>query len=254
MEKEFLRRIREALASVFPFLQKPKPFLSPQLRNSLSKADWETRDVLVGILRGPEQLEVCLQERFYHMPADRLPVEPDKVKRIALYQPRSLFDKNCGIFYYADVESVRLLRRWEISQLPSSSQQLYYFFRVGKWKRLPRRIAGVETPVSHLMTTRFLLENSSLTPELLLRDREDYLLFRRLRLLAYADASGANPRIFAMGESRLLLEGDRICLYRDHTCTAFCTTADFRRLPDSCFAMFRSQLRPVLDSEISSPG
>lgn len=244
MGKSFLGRLRDFVAPALPFLKEQDPFLPSRLLQALSKADWENRQVLVGILRSPEQLEVALCERFYHMPADKLPTEPEKVTRIALYQPRSLFDKACGVFYYADVKSVRLLRRWEISQLPSTSQQLYYFFRVGRWKRLPRRIAAVETPVSHLLTTRFLLENSSLTPELLLQDREDYLLFRRLKLLAYADASSDAPVTFAMGESRLLLEGDRICLYRDHICTAYCTTADFRRLPDSCFAMFRSQLRP----------
>ena len=80
--------------------------------------DFYKRDVLIGPLRNREQLQVCLDKNFYHIPMVNLPVRPEEIKNVALYQSRNFFGKNAGIRYYARVKSFEIVERTNITEIP----------------------------------------------------------------------------------------------------------------------------------------
>lgn len=43
-----------------------------KLEAKLKAVDWAVRDVLVGTMRSPQQLEICWKHCFYYIPAERL--------------------------------------------------------------------------------------------------------------------------------------------------------------------------------------
>lgn len=56
------------------------------IESKLSKVDWNKRDVLVGTLKNREQLDICLSNKFYHIPASRIEDEDLPVHYVAIYQ------------------------------------------------------------------------------------------------------------------------------------------------------------------------
>lgn len=45
---------------------------SERLEAKLNAVDWAVRDVLVGTMRSPQQLDICRKDCFYYIPAERL--------------------------------------------------------------------------------------------------------------------------------------------------------------------------------------
>ena len=43
-----------------------------KLEAKLKAVDWAVRDVLVGTMRSPQQLDICRKHCFYYIPAERL--------------------------------------------------------------------------------------------------------------------------------------------------------------------------------------
>ena len=136
------------------------------MERKLSGVDWGKRDVLVGVLKNHQQLNICKQCRFYHIPASRISEDNLPIRYVAIYQSRRLFGKDSGIFLYGEVIRCNLVRRREIREIPKNSDQLYYRFDVREWKSLETPIKVRESATIALFTNHFLLFHSSEVPEL----------------------------------------------------------------------------------------
>lgn len=206
-------------------------------------AAWNEPSVLVGSLRMPSQLEVCLSCGFYHVPASQLPEQWLPVDYVAIYQSRAMFQKDCGIRYYGKVKSCTRVRRWEIEEIPKSSEEWYYRLEIPVWEQLESPVAVREVPFTHLLTNLFLLTHSLETPELCLETPAHYCCFQALRravdqgdhtILSYP---GGKLRI-KNGQLQLLSHGKKLAIYSQE---AFLATPS---------AVFR-QIIPLLEPNIT---
>ena len=64
---------------------------SERLEAKLNAVDGAVRDVLVGTVRSPQQLDICRRHRFYYIPAEQLGDEAFSVRIVALYQSQYVF-------------------------------------------------------------------------------------------------------------------------------------------------------------------
>ena len=148
-------------------------------------------DTLVGTLRSPRQIGICLKRKFYHIPAKQIE-EHDLPKYVAIYQSERMFGEELsGIKYYGEIKRCVRLRRSRIREIPKSSNEMYYKFKVRKWERLENPIAAKEIGFVRLFTSFSLLKNSKEVPELTFLDKEEFVLYR-LMTLANAQIQ-ANP-------------------------------------------------------------
>ncbi|MGB9805006.1 MAG: hypothetical protein ACPLUI_14490, partial [Desulfofundulus sp.] len=142
------------------------------------------RTVLVGVVRDEKQLRVNLNNRFYHIPYQRVKRTCFNVDYIALYQPETVFGDESGIQYYGPVDKMEVVKRKDITELPRNSVELYVKFTVSEWKNLvtPIKAAGYGVR-THLYTTLYLLQKAQELPELSLRSEEELRLWKELRRL-----------------------------------------------------------------------
>ena len=94
------------------------------------------RNVLVGSLSSFDQLSVCLRDNFYHIPASIAGKDYRDIEYVAIYQSRRFFGAAAGVRYYARVTSARVLPRYEIKEIPRSSNMLYVRFELEPWQVL----------------------------------------------------------------------------------------------------------------------
>ena len=138
-------------------------------------------DTLIGALRAPRQFGVCLKRKFYHIPAKYIE-EYAIPKYVAIYQSENLFGKElAGVKYYGEVKKCVPLKRNRIRELPSTSNELYYKFKVKKWQRLENPISAKEIGFVRLFTSFSLLQNATEIPELTLLDKNDFVLYYLLK-------------------------------------------------------------------------
>ena len=62
-----------------------------KLEAKLKAVDWAVRDVLVGTMRSPQQLNICRKDCFYYIPAERLQDSDFPIRYVALYQSQYVF-------------------------------------------------------------------------------------------------------------------------------------------------------------------
>ncbi|MDQ0338769.1 putative component of viral defense system (DUF524 family) [Caldalkalibacillus uzonensis] len=98
-------------------------------------------NVLVGSLRRPrqgyDQLSLCLQHRFYHIPLELVQYHLSHIEYVALYQQKHDYPPG-GILYYGKVKDFQIVRRREIKELPRRPERearLYVRFNVQDWER-----------------------------------------------------------------------------------------------------------------------
>ena len=121
---------------------------SERLEAKLNAVDWAVRDVLVGTVRSPQQLDICRRHRFYYIPAEQLGDEAFSVRIVALYQSQYVFGPQAGVQYYGEVTKCSPVCRGDITELRArkgTEQNLYYRFEIREWKRLNRPIAARES-------------------------------------------------------------------------------------------------------------
>ena len=146
--------------------------LPKRLDKAIGGASWQTPDVLVGALRNRYQLDICLECKFYHMPATR--IDPSKVRYVAIYQSLTLFGRGGGVRWYGKVIGWEKVRRYEIDELPKDSDEWYYRFKIQKWRRLFRPIPAGGVAFVHLQTNFFLLKNSRTIADLLVGSEHQF--------------------------------------------------------------------------------
>ncbi len=191
-------------------------------------AHGEARDVLVGTLRNRPQLETCLEHKFYHIPAVRLSQNDFPVRYVAIYQSNHKFGTDAGISIYGKVSRCSLVPRYEITEIPRDSREMYYRFDIEEWKTLPSPVAASEHDLINIMTTRYLLENSRAVPELMLSSRGEHMLYQKI---ASCISGEDNSRKISCGNADILFDGGKICVTQAGKERVSFTYADFSKQP-----------------------
>lgn len=192
----------------------------------LAKVDWEHRDVLIGTLKDKNQLDVCLEHNFYHIPKKNLSAEKLPIHYVALYQSKEKFGANAGILYYGEVIFSQIVKRSEITEIPKNSQEEYYRFGIKKWEKLDEKIA-IDGSIGRTKTDTnlFLLQNCDKSSDLLINSEEQYRLTRELkRILGDEDIAVDNSELLCK-HSRISFDDDNI--YVDGT--KFCSRKEFNK-------------------------
>ncbi len=197
----------------------------------------EPRDVLVGTLRNHMQLETCIKNNFYHIPAARLSPGDFPVHYVAIYQSNLKFGLDAGVRYFGEVKSSALVPRYKITEIPKNSREMYYRFDVKEWKTLPAPIVTREGDFVSIMTTRYLMENSREVPELMLRSRDEHALYRRISACISGDES---TRKIEHGNACIEFDGGKITVYRGKTEILAWTYDEFSKRPSSVFRLMIS--------------
>ncbi len=215
------------------------------IEEKLLKVDWSVRDVLVGSMRNKEQLNTCLQYKFYHIPASRISENKLPIHTVALYQSKTLFGSKSGIRYYGDVIRCSLVPRNCITEIPSDSEELYYRLDIKEWRELSKPILPKEVGGVNLFTNRFLLEHSSETPELRLRSEEEYRLYTELkRRLNDTQINDSDSGIgFRFGDYMVAFEDGKINVYSSGKVIAQNTIEAFSRSPNAVFRLMQRDIQ-----------
>lgn len=144
----------------------------------------EKRNVLIATVKSKEQLEENLKNNSYYMPLSKVDISKFNYEYIAIYQSKSLFQEVSGIMYYGEICDMKIVRRSEIQEILSDSEELYVYFTIN-WKILKNKIETDLFITSFSDTSLFLLENMSRISQLFIRYYEEYYTYEFL--LKYFD-------------------------------------------------------------------
>ncbi len=141
----------------------------------LEKIDFADRNVLVGMLRSTEQFKKCIEGSFYYIPKKAVAEHRLNIKYIALYQSINLFNGDAAIRYVGEIEVVKELPRYKITEIPSHSDELCYYFSIMKWIELtnPVQIEGGGLR-DRIYTNRRLMDVAEITSELNCKSKEQF--------------------------------------------------------------------------------
>lgn len=216
------------------------------IEERLAKADWDRRDVLIGTLRNNAQFQLCMEHKFYYIPAELIQEENLPIHYVSLFQTPRIFGNQAGIHYYGQVLRSALVKRKNIREVPlthNNPEQLYYRFQIRQWIPLPRPILPKESGFVREFTNLFLLENAEFVPELLLRSEEEYRFYSELKrrtgmALEHSQATAG----FELGGIRALFDDGKIQLFREEKMVCTCPIAEFSRHPGATFRMLQAHL------------
>jgi hypothetical protein len=126
----------------------PTPYFARGRPRFLTLQDGgQSSQVMVGILRGPEHLEVVQRFRFYHVPVSAIAAARTAVAYAAFYEGTAQFGRDTGMIrFYASVLGVSRVRRAELPGLTWTGRggpdTMYYRFDLGPIETLPRPITN----------------------------------------------------------------------------------------------------------------
>ena len=217
------------------------------IEGKLAKVDWKKRDVLVGVLKSQQQLEICKEHHFYYIPASRVGEEYLPIHYVAIYQSRNLFGKENGIYLYGEVTRCSLLRRKEITETggqPRNPEKLYYRLDVREWKELPRPIAVRESASVALFTNLFLLLHSREVPDLRIASEEEFRLYYELKRLAGRSLSAdpERPLCYRYKDCLLDYEDGKVRVLRDGRIVYTASAEQVVRHPYESFGVIRRMM------------
>ena len=226
-----MERLLDKLLCGMPMLDYEPVTLPTELEMALEQVDWSKRNVLVGAMRNPEQLETCLKRRFYHIPANLVDQSSHPIGYVALYQSRNLFGRDAGIWHYGEVAEYNAVPRYTIKELPSYSKETYYRFAIKQWNKLPQGIQVRDAGSIAKMTNLFLLQNSSTDTELLIANEEMFRLQYALRQALAAYGDGQTEVGFALADCQIAVCQGEIHVYRDRALCGAVSLAAWQKRP-----------------------
>lgn len=242
---EYVSDMLDELISDSPESAFERATLPRGIEEKLAKVDWSVRDVLIGTLRKKEQLDICLSNRFYHIPQRILKESDLPVRYVAIYQSKShKFGDQAGIRYYGEVTRCIPVKRSEITEIPKNSDEPYFRFEIKEWKKLTKPIAPKEIGFTRMFTNLFLLEHSAEMPELFIRTEQEYRLYSELRrTLKDSEFSGEGTGLgFKFDDSTVMFENGEIHVYRGGKLRAKYGVQEFSRSPNAVFRRIKKAM------------
>ena len=153
------------------------------IEEKLARVDWTRKDVMVGTVRTPEQLQFNLDKHGYYVPAKYISEKQMPVKYIALHED-GLGDTS-GIKRYGEVLTAQKIKRGRIP-IPmrpgTNPEELYYYFVVRKWIDLPHVIEIRDSfKGKPHFTNKFLLDHCTKSYQLFaISSEEEYRLMSEI--------------------------------------------------------------------------
>ncbi len=195
--------------------------------------------VLIGTVKSSEQFDICIREKFYHIPLSALipeyfskRYELSCIKYVSIYQSKNLYKNDCGIKYLGLVESFSIVKRYEITQIPKTSSQLYVLFKISQWQKLEEPIKASEFSIYPALIVPFgTFKASKDTFELSLDTAEKRELYRALKELS----TNVNMKSFQFGYCTFYDENDTLVVFKDGTNVLQLPMEVIRELPQSGF-------------------
>lgn len=203
---DFYRSIEEVNIGAIPFLPSSTKLMEEFLDELINESSYSTferaldqvgkeeylkdeyftnRNVLIGPVKDYKQLEVSLQERFYHVPKSKANLIKHNIEYVALAQSIKAFKDEAGITYYGKVESIEEVKRNEITEIPKNSDEPYYLINIVEWIKLPKKIEVMGYPVRRcLYTSDYLMMASGVVAELFIKNKEEYRVWHELKRFA----------------------------------------------------------------------
>lgn len=151
-------------------------YIEPIGREKYIKEEYyANRNVLVGIVKNKVQLDINLKYNFYHTKCRNVNLVERAVKYVALAQSKNAFNDDAGIIYYGKVSNVEVVKRSDITEIPSEIDEMYYKFNVEEWVELPSKIEVHGYQVRTVMyTTEYLIMNAGSIGELCIMERDEF--------------------------------------------------------------------------------
>lgn len=204
----------------------------------LQKTVWDKKDVMIGMLRNKEQLDICINHMFYHMPAVNLPEDKLPVKYVALYQSQKDFGTEAQIAYYGEVKRIQKVKRKEITEVPFPAyrgEEDYYRVEIKQWRKLARPIRIGRGIRYAAFTNEFLFRHAEKTEELFIKTEAEYRFYTEMKRFV-RDANVLNDGVEAVSgfefENRKVIFRDGwIYLTHQGKILMSCTVKDFARRP-----------------------
>ena len=152
------------------------------VKEKTSAACLGIKDVMIGTIRSPGQLEFNLKNNCYYTPARFVKKENLPVKCITLYEDDA--DGTPCIKRRAMVSNAKIVKRKAIP-VPLSrnnGDELYYYFTLENWKLMENSIAVKDTYKGKpLFTNMFLLDNCKYSYQLFCVDSfDEYKLIQKI--------------------------------------------------------------------------
>ncbi|MFD1886885.1 DUF2357 domain-containing protein [Paenibacillus wenxiniae] len=210
-EHHFYKSIRQINVGALPFLPNAtslvEEFLDELIADSPEKAyqratvpqrtdeyyedamQQRQRNMLVGAVRGPEQVELALKHRFYHVPLRNLnDVQVvTQLQYVAMYQSKRRFGAagQEGIRYYGRITGWQIMRRGDMTELKPDERkqdQLYVKLNVEQWQtRTPAIMPGGQGIYTLLLTSKYIFDRADELAELRLETDEQLTEWREKR-------------------------------------------------------------------------
>ena len=233
-----VKELLEALIADSPESAFERATLPAGIEDRLKVVNWDKRDVLIGLVSDDAHKKIFVKNKYYF--TRRFDCKNLPIRYVALYE------KGSGISRYGELISWSQEKR---SNLPGESQyadELYHVFVVQKWKMLKEPITMEEAgpnPIAY--TNYFLLSTSKTYSELRLRNEADYRLFTELKRRTDARILEETDDVIAFeaGNSKMMLDRDKIYVLNKGEITGFCTVDDFNRRPNAVFRQLQSYIR-----------
>ena len=230
--------IDDSTESVFERMSLPKG-----IEEKLQKVDWNKKDVMIGLLRDQNQLDVCRKHNFYYVPARFVHDWNLPIRYVTLCQARYIFGKDAQIVYFGEVKQTQKLKRKEIREIPcrpGTEENEYYRMEIRKWDELPRPIQIKERGVAFVTyTNEFLLRHAENVSELFLKSPEEFRFLTELKRYvsqtSVINDNNEKPIGFAFGEYRVLFQDGKIKLIHNREIIAQSEVRDFIRRPNAEF-------------------
>lgn len=144
--------------------------------------DLSDRRVIVGSYRNGRQLEWCIKNKKYYVPATQIKREDMPLEYVALYDSKK--SQKPGIKLYGKISSYDVVKRKMIPFKSSrgNEKEAYYYFDIENWETLERPISFKGDFVYEAcFTSLWQLMNSDVTFELFrVRSNFDYYVMKAL--------------------------------------------------------------------------
>ncbi len=205
------------------------------IEDRIRTVDWEKRDVLIGFVPDKEHFDIFYNNRMYF--TRRFNKANLPIRYIALYE------KGSGICYYGEFLNWHKKERRTLPGKSNHPAELYHVFDVKEWVPLPDIIKTEETgpnPIAY--TNFFLLRTSNKYSELRLRSEADYRFFIELKRRTEAKILDEenNTVAFEVGDSKIWLKNNQICVFRNGKQIKSCTIDEFNKRPNATFRELQS--------------
>lgn len=144
---------------------------------------FKNKNVMVVNTKDKSHFEVYKQNKFYHIPVRSLSNVRLGVEYLAFYQPKSKFDGDSGICYFARIKQYYRYKRSECTELKCDNKgDLEYIrFELDSFEKVgPIKSVKYGTVVINY-TTIYLLKNARYVHKLYLKSRKEIDVYKVLR-------------------------------------------------------------------------